>query len=129
MRSHIAARSRYAQIALTYTKPLPIRIWAAIMLAFLAWATVMARHEVVPGLVVLLMGGTTAAWLGAMITAHAKEQLADARAAVTPHFRAPHLIVAAVLFVIGVGGTAALMAWLHPANDALSVTGYLALIL
>jgi len=123
-------RSRYLQIALTYTKPWPMRIWAMLSAAGVVWMLVIVflmKLDSIAQMVVLFLGGTITVWVGAMITAHAKEQLADPRAALTPRFRTPHLVVAAVMFIIFVVGLAMLVAGL-PFDDV-SLSGYLAIVL
>ena len=56
-------------------------------------------------LALFMLGGTLAGMFGAFVVAHAKEQLADARARLTPGFRTPHLVVAAAVLerVAGAG--------------------------
>src|SRR5690242_19049335 len=99
--------SRYGQSALTYTRPWYMRLWGA----FIAWfvvASIVFQKKIDYGgqIAYLLIGGTVAAWGGAIIAGHLKEQLADARARVTPGFVAPHLVVALLVFVAGVIGFA-----------------------
>lgn len=103
-------RSRYAQVALSYTLPWPLRVWA-IAAALLALWMLLAPGGAEAEIAMLVFGGTIAVWVGAMITAHAKEQLADARSSLTPGFRAPHLLVAAALFVVTVCGVTLLVGW------------------
>jgi hypothetical protein len=96
-------RSRYLEIALTYTRPWPLRFWAVLATVALAWIAgllVFGTPSSVAQMSMLLMGGLVAAWIGAMIAAHAKEQLADPRAALTPNFRQPHLVVSAIMFLV-----------------------------
>jgi hypothetical protein len=75
--------SRYVQIALTYTRPWPLRIWAMAAAAGMLWmvcALVFMPVDFGVQATILLTGGIMAVWVGAMITSHAKEQLADPRA-------------------------------------------------
>src|SRR5439155_19174048 len=100
--------NRYAQIALTYTRPWYMRLWAAFIGWFALASLIFSRKADYAGQIAYLtIGGTIAAWGGAIIAGHAKEQLADARARLTPHFRAPHLIVAALVFIVGAVGFSA----------------------
>ena len=107
-------RSRYVQIALTYTKPWPLRVWAVVTLLALLWMFVIwfsATMDYGPyvhnpsfprsssQVAMLMLGGLLAAWAAAMVVAHLKEQLADPRAALTPGYRPPHLLVGAVAFL------------------------------
>jgi len=134
MRNRIE-RSRYAQIALTYTKPLPIRIWAASTAIGVLWIAVttvlVGTTDSGVHAAMLFLGGSMAVWVGAMIAAHAKEQLADPRASLVPHFRTPHLVVAAVMFLVLVIGLASAVAGLQAwvAVHDVSLTGYLAFVL
>src|SRR6187399_1267233 len=103
--------SRYVRIALTYTRPWPLRIWAMAAAAGMLWmvcALVFMPVDFGVQATILLTGGIMTVWAGAMITSHAKEQLADPRASLVPNFRTPHLVVAAVLFAIFVVGLAML---------------------
>jgi hypothetical protein len=94
--------SRYAQVALTYTRPWYMRMWAAFIGWFIIASLVFSRAADYGGQIAyLLIGGTIAAWGGAIVAGHTKEQLADARARLTPHFRGPHLVVAALVFLVG----------------------------
>jgi hypothetical protein len=134
MRRDRIERSRYAQIALTYTKPWPLRIWAIVTTLTVLWVQI-AYGDAGAHIAMLFLGGTMAVWVGAMITAHVKEQLADARSSLTPHFRTPHLLVAAVLFIITVCGLTLLVGWgASPlrwdyGGYDLWLPGYLALVL
>src|SRR5687767_3923940 len=109
MRNRIE-RSRYAQIALSYTLPWPLRIWAIASTLTVLWVQ-LAYDDAGAHFAMLFLGGTMAVWVGAMITAHVKEQLADARSSLTPHFRTPHLVVAAALFVLAICGLTLLVGW------------------
>jgi hypothetical protein len=96
--------SRYAQIALTYTRPLALRIGIGFLAAYLAWVLCIRDANFAVQYSMLFLGGTLAAWVGPIISAHAKEQMADSRSRLTPGFRVPTLVVAALLFVIVVFG-------------------------
>ena len=108
---HGNAFNKFLQIALTYTCPLPLRIWAVCFIAFAIWLLCVREMNYGLQMAILMIGGMLAAFLGATIPAHAKEQLADARSSLTPHYRAPHLIVAAIFFVAGLGGVVAFTMW------------------
>jgi hypothetical protein len=99
-------RNRYAQVALTYTRPFPLRVWAVLTAAYIGWILWLREANYQVQTTMLLLGTTLAAWVGPMIAAHAKEQLADSRSRLTPGFRAPHLLVAALFFAAGVIGLA-----------------------
>src|SRR5690349_11299433 len=127
-------RNRYAEVALTYTKPWPLRFWAVMATITIVWdlgLLVVAKPSSAAQMTMLLMGGLVAAWIGAMIAAHAKEQLADPRAALTPNFRQPHLVVSAVMFLaLAVGLPLALAAAQEPMEwSPVWPAGYLALVL
>src|SRR5690349_7694451 len=102
-------RGRYAQIALSYAMPLPMRIWAVLTALCVTWIVCVRDGHKGVQMVMLATGGSFVVWFGAMVTAHAKEQLSDARAALTPGYRRPHLIVAAAMFVVGVIGLSMLI--------------------
>jgi hypothetical protein len=95
-------RSRYLQVALTYTRPAFFRGWALVMGAYLLWLITRTSANLRIDVPLLITGVTLVTWFGAMVTSHAKEQLADSRAALTPGFRGPHLLVAGIILVIGV---------------------------
>jgi hypothetical protein len=131
--------SRYAQVALTYTRPWYMRLWAAFIAWFVLASIVFQRKADYGGQIAyLLIGGTIAAWGGAIIAGHMKEQLADARARLTPGFRKPHLIVALLVFVAGVIGFGTfVVAQVHripviegwPTFRGLTYSGYFAIVL
>src|SRR5216110_2029793 len=130
--------NRYAQVALTYTRPWYMRLWAAFIGWFVLASLIFSRKADYAGQIAYLtIGGTIAAWGGAIIAGHAKEQLADARARLTPAFRAPHLIVAALVFIAGAIGFSAFIVFrlhqspLAPGWPAVSTTtsGFIALVL
>src|SRR4051794_33634259 len=84
---------RYLQVLLTYPRRWHFRI-GAILLAGYLLALCTIPSDVQSRSTFLLVDLTTvAAVLTAMLIEHAKEQLADARAALTPHFRVPHVVV------------------------------------
>ena len=111
MTSRNRSRNRYIQIALTYTQPLPLRLWALCTAAFITWMCCIREANYAVQLCILLLGGTLVAWIAAMVPAHAKEQIADARSSLTPHYRAPHLIVAAAVFITIVTALTAFTIW------------------
>src|SRR5439155_14049517 len=102
-------RNRYAQIALTYTRPLPFRLWAALMAVFTVGLFIARKADFAAQIAMLTLGGFLAAWIGPLVTGHAKAQLADARSSLTPRYRAPHLLVAAIIFCAGVVGFSCLL--------------------
>jgi hypothetical protein len=129
--------NRYAHVALTYTTRLALRLWAAGTAAYATWLLCMHEADYGSQLTILILGGTLAAMGGTLVAAHAKEQLADWRARLTPGFRKPHLVVAAVAFLIAVVGVSAVtvlrytqvpreLGW--PAV-AVSSSGFMALVL
>jgi len=128
MRRDRIERSRYAQIALTYTKPWPLRIWAAGVAIGMLWIVIAAMiagaNDDSVRMGALFFCGSAAAWLGAMIAGHAKEQLGDARASLVPGFRTPHLVIATVMFLVLVVGLACVVAW-----GEVWVPGYLGIVL
>src|SRR3989442_15990638 len=114
-------RSRYVQVALTYTRPWYMILWAGFIGFFLIASLLPPARKADYGgqIAYLVIGGTIAAWGGAIVAGHAKEQLADARARLTPGFRAPHLIVAALVFIVGaIGFSAFLVLPLHQSPPA-----------
>jgi hypothetical protein len=95
-------RSRYLQVALTYTKPAFFRGWTLAMGAYLMWLMTRTSANLRIDVPLLITGVTLVTWFGAMVTSHAKEQLADSRAALTPGFRGPHLLMAGIILAAGV---------------------------
>jgi hypothetical protein len=131
--------SRYTEIALTYTRPWYMRLWGA-FIGWFVFASILFQRKIDYGgqMAYLMIGGSIAAWGGAIIAGHLKEQLADARARVTPSFVAPHLVVAAIVFALGVIGFASFaVAQIHgiPVGEGLSslqtmtFSGYWAMVL
>ena len=136
---HPLAADRLVQVALTYTRPWYMRLWAA-FIGWFVFASIVFRHKADYGgqVAYLLIGGTIAAWGGAIIAGHLKEQLADARARLTPSFRGPHLAVALLVFLGGVLGFATfVIAQMHripiaegwPTFRTLTFSGYWAIVL
>ena len=130
--------NRYAEIALTYTRPWYMRLWGALIAWFVfASFALTGKADYGAHAAVLLVGGTIAAWGGAIIAGHMKEQMADARSRLTPGFRPPHLVVAAAVFATGVVAFAMYVVLhqhslpLAPGWPALRVNyaGFLALVL
>ena len=131
------SRSRHVEIALTYTRPFLLRIWAALAAAFVIWVMCLRDANYQERCSVLMLGASLAGWIGPTIVAHAKEQLADARARLTPKYVAPHLLIAALAFIVTVAG----MTWLTVArlhqlpevlgwpSVAVTVSGLLAVVM
>ena len=93
-------RGRYAQILLTYTRPWPMRIWAAGVVAYFAWLFGVQRAPSHVQFGLLMLGGFLGAFAAMLIASHVKEQIADARSSLMPGFRFPHLAAAAALLVL-----------------------------
>jgi hypothetical protein len=96
--------SRYVQVTMTYTRPWALRFWFICTVAFVTWIAVVQKVNYAARFAVLMLGGSLAAWAGPIVAAHVKEQMADWRSRLTPGYRTPHLLVAAAIFVLGVGG-------------------------
>ena len=105
--------SRYAHVARTYVGPLPFKLWAAGTIVYVGWSLAIGRVDYGEQLALFMLGGTLAGMFGAFVAAHAKEQLADARARLTPGFRTPHLVVAAAVLLAGTVGLIAFTLWRH----------------
>jgi hypothetical protein len=104
------SRNRYGQVLLTYASSRAEQ-WTVLGLAAYAGSVFSLRRGALPEfvkLIVLLIGLILSQVAVMVVTAHLKEQLADARARLTPRFRLPHLIVAAALLVSLTVGVASL---------------------
>lgn len=103
-------RSRYGQVALAYARALGPRIGAAMLAihllvlasGFRGFALQRPRwpiftYPVQARVAIVIIGIAVCGGLALVVTAHAKEQLADWRSRLVPRFRGPHLVVAAAL--------------------------------
>jgi hypothetical protein len=101
-------RNRYSQVARTYARAimLPTVVLTAAYFVFLyACYPPIAKAQRF-GYLAALMWITAGS--AAIVTAHVKTQLADARAAITPGYRKPHLLLGAVALLAISAGCAAL---------------------
>src|SRR4051812_40471468 len=85
---------RYEQVLLTYLRQWQFWVYLGL------WAAIFPAMEVLPGWwrqVMAFMFLVLAATGPAAVIGHAKQQIADARASLTPGFRQPHVVVAIAL--------------------------------
>jgi hypothetical protein len=100
---------RYGQILLTYFRRWHVRFGLLLIVANLAMALWLPRDVSGRNWLLLIQVASAAAILAATFVEHLKEQLADARAALTPRFRPPHVLVWIALMVVTVALVPALM--------------------
>ncbi len=91
--------NRYEQVLLTYLRQWQFWLYLA------AWVLMFPLLDVLPWWLrqpMVFIFLALAATVPAAVIGHAKQQIADARASLMPGFRAPHVIVAALLSIGGV---------------------------
>lgn len=86
----------------TYPRRWHVRICAVLLLAFLFGLVTIPQDVRGRTWMLLVQLTAIAAMFAGMVTEHVKEQLLDARAALTPAFRSPHLAVWLVLLLAGI---------------------------
>src|SRR5690349_5660130 len=99
--------SRHVQIVRAYFTPWPARLWVIFVVAFATFTFCVRSANYPAQFAILMLGGALAAWAGPVIAAEAKEHFADPRSHLTPGYRGPHLLVAAMIFLLGTVGIGA----------------------
>ena len=116
---------RYFQVVRTYWQRWLFWVLLAPTLAIVLPLVIWRPEERAFSLSLIVPISAAGAWWAASIVAHLKEQLADVRSVLLPHFRAPHVLVAVVgiaLMILFV--PAALGGWLK-----LSPLGFAAVVM
>src|SRR4051794_3550870 len=88
-----AVAARYLAVLSTYPRRWAFRVWAALLVGFLIAIFTISSDAKERASFLLMQLTTVAVVSAATLAEHAKEQLLDARAVVTPRFRTPHLVV------------------------------------
>src|ERR1700759_4804031 len=104
----LRVHSRHLQIARSYFTPWPTRLWVVFVIAFATFTFCVRSGNDPAQFAILMLGGSLASWAGPVIAAEAKGHFADPRSYLTPGYRGPHLLVAAVIFLFATMGISAL---------------------
>ena len=103
--------NRYARVARTYAR-WPLLLAAATLLGyFAALCVAWPPTEKAQRLTYLALLTWITAWAAGTVAAQLKKQLADARSAIVPGFRGPHLIVGGIAMALVAVALPALAAW------------------